>query len=148
MDLKIRPYTEADYQYTHDLQKENVISYIDKYWGGWNSDIFRRDVCPDITWIIECDGQMAGFFVLSLKEKAHLRNIEIAAAFRNKGLGSQVMDHCERESVKKGFNELYLEVFLDNPARSLYERLGYKTYRVSETHYMMKKQLKKPVTNS
>ena len=53
MKLEIRQYTEGDYQFTHNLQRVNMISYIDKYWGGWNSDIYRKDIRPEITWIIK-----------------------------------------------------------------------------------------------
>ena len=56
-------------------------------------------------------------------------------------MGNRVLSHCEHESVKKGFDSLFLEVFLDNRARILYERLGYKTYKLTDSHYMMKKRL-------
>jgi ribosomal protein S18 acetylase RimI-like enzyme len=142
MKLEIRQYTEEDYQYTHDLHRLNMISYVDKYWGGWNSDIFRKDVRPEITWIIETDGQKVGFFVLNFEEKAHLMNIQISPTYQGKGAGSQTISHCENESIKKGFDYMYLESFLDNPALHLYQRLGYKTYKVTESHYVLKKKLK------
>lgn len=118
-----------------------MIHFVDKYWGGWNSDVYRRDVCPENTWIVEYDGRLAGFFVLAFKEKAHLTNIQINSSFRNKGLGTKVLQHCESESQKRGFDTLYLQSFLDNRARYLYERLGYKTYKMTDCHYMMKKDL-------
>ncbi len=142
MKLEIRQYTEEDYQYTHDLHRLNMISYVDKYWGGWNSDIFRKDVRPEITWIIETDGQKVGFFVLNFEEKAHVMNIQISPMYQGKGAGSQTISHCENESIKKGFDYMYLESFLDNPALHLYQRLGYKTYKVTESHYVLKKKLK------
>ena len=90
---------------------------------------------------IEYKGQKAGFFVLSFESKAYLKNIQISSDFQNMGLGSQTLEHCELESVNRGFDTLFLEVFLDNPARQLYERLGYATFEFTESHYMMKKQL-------
>lgn len=139
--MNIRPYTEADYQFTHDLHRENMLRFIDRYWGGWNSDIFRRDVRPADTWIVEFVGERAGFFVLTLGEKAHLANLQIALAFRNRGLGTRVLHHCEAESSRRGFETLFLESFLDNRARFLYERLGYRTYDITDSHFMMKKGL-------
>lgn len=121
-----------------------MITYVDKFWGGWNSEIFRRDVCPEITWIIEYMGRKAGFFVLSFESKAYLRNIQIDSDLQNKGLGSQTIVYCEIESINKGFDTLYLEVFLDNPAQQLYERLGYVTYQVTKSHFKMKKDLTHP----
>ncbi len=142
MKLEIRQYTEEDYQYTHNLHRENMMSYIDKYWGGWNSNIYRKDVRPEITWIIEADGQKVGFFVLNFEIKAHLMNIQISPAYQGKGVGSQTISHCEKESIKRGFDYMYLESFLDNPALHLYQRLGYKTIKVIESHYVLKKELK------
>ena len=141
MKLEIRQYTEKDYQYTHDLHRENMITYVDNYWGGWNSDIYREDVRPEITWIIENDGQRVGFFVLNFEKNAHLMNIQVSPTYQGKGAGSQTISHCEDESIKRGFDYMYLESFLDNPARQLYERLGYNTYKVTESHFMMKKEL-------
>ena len=141
MKIQIRPYTEKDYNYTHDVHRKNMMTYVDKYWGGWNSDVYRRGVCPDMTWIIEYKSQKVGFFVLSFESKAHLRNIQISSDYQNMGLGSKTLEHCECESINKGYDSLYLQVFLDNPARQLYERRGYVTYKVTESHFMMKKDL-------
>jgi ribosomal protein S18 acetylase RimI-like enzyme len=139
--IKIRPYSKEDYQFTHDLHRENMIDYVNKYWGGWDSDIYKKDICPKLTWMIDYEGEKAGFFVLSLEKKAHLRNVQISPSFQNKGLGSWVLDYCEQACVKEGFNFLYLEVFRDNPAKILYERLGFEVYKVTKSHYMMKKEL-------
>lgn len=117
-----------------------MTTYVEKYWGGWNSDIYRKEVCPEITRVIEYESRKAGFFVLSFESKAHLKNIQISSEFQNMGLGSRALEHCELESKQRGFDSLYLEVFLDNPARLLYERLGYVNYEVTESHFLMKKE--------
>ena len=139
--MNIRPYTKEDYLFTHDLHQENMIAYIDKYWGGWNSDIYKRDLQPDQTWIIFHDEKRAGFFVLTFEKKAYLSNIQIRSPFQNMGLGTRVLDHCEKESKKRGFNSLFLQAYIENRARNLYERLGYKTYDTTDSHYLMKKDL-------
>ncbi|MFC1838990.1 GNAT family N-acetyltransferase [Thermodesulfobacteriota bacterium] len=139
--MNIRPYTEEDYLFTHDIHQENMITYIDKYWGGWNSDIYKKDIRPENTWIIEHDGKGAGFFVLAFDEKAHLSNIQVQVSFQNMGLGAKVLNSCEAECIKRGFTSLFLEAYLENRARNLYERLGYKTYHITDSHYLMKKDL-------
>lgn len=141
VEITIRPYTDDDYRFTHDLHHRNMGSYVDRYWGGWDSEIFRRDVQPEITWIIEIENRNVGFFVLSLETKAHLKNIQIHPDFQSSGLGSRIVGHCEAKAVKNGFDTLFLEVFLDNPARRLYERLGYGVYEVTSSHYLMSKTL-------
>ena len=141
--MKIRPYIDDDYYFTHDLHRENMLSYIEKYWGGWNSEVYKKDLLPDNTWIIEYNEEKAGFFVLTFDEKADLTNIQIKSSFRNMGLGTQVLKYCESEIIKKGFDCLFLQSFLENRARHLYERLGFKTYDITNSHYLMKKELNK-----
>ena len=137
----IRQYKKSDYQFIHDLHFENMKYFVDKYWGGWDSDIFKKDVNSKITWIIEHQKERAGFFVLSFRDKAYLRNIQINNSYQNLGIGKYVINQCETICLKKGYDFLYLDVFLDNRAKILYEKLGYKTYRTTDSHYMMKKYL-------
>ena len=47
--MKIRSFINGDYQFTHDLHRENMISYVEKYWGGWDSDIYKRDLRLEVT---------------------------------------------------------------------------------------------------
>ncbi len=141
MEIHIRPYTESDYQFTYDLHRRNMLPYVEKYWGRWNPEIFKRGVRTEITWIIEYDDTKVGYFVLNFDAQALLGNIQIDSRFQNLGIGSQVLTHCEVESKNNGFDILYLQVFCDNPARQLYDRFGYVVYEVTETHYLMKKQL-------
>ncbi len=49
-----------------------MVFYIDKYWGGWDSETYRKDLLPDQIWIIEYKGKMAVFIVLTFAEKADL----------------------------------------------------------------------------
>ena len=146
-DFKIRicPYKKSDYQYIHDLHFENMKYFVDKYWGGWDSDIFKKDINSKITWIIEYEKHIAGFFVLSFREKAYLRNIQINYSYQNLGIGNYVLNQCESECLRKGYDFLYLDVFLENRVKNLYEKLGYKTYRITDSHYMMKKYLYKNI---
>ncbi len=139
--IEFVPSTEDDYLFVHDLHRENMISYIDQYWGGWNSEIFQRDFNPSSTWIILFDGKKAGFFVLHQSKKAHIANIQILPDYQMKGIGSRILNHCESISIKNGFNGLYLEVFITNPAKALYERYGFETYEETESHFKMMKLL-------
>ena len=34
--LNFRAFTEADYKFTHDLHRKNMIEYVDKYWGRYS----------------------------------------------------------------------------------------------------------------
>ena len=61
------------------------------------------------------------------KKRAYLFAFRIRPAWRNRGIGTRMMDHIERDLPRRGFLFVTLNVAKENPgARRLYERLGYK----------------------
>ena len=53
-------------------------------------------------------------------------DIEIDEAWRGRGVGRAAMELAEREARNRGCVEIGLSVIADNPARRLYESLGYR----------------------
>lgn len=64
-------------------------------------------------------------------------DIEIDAAWRGRGIGRAVMILAEAEARSHGCVEIGLSVVADNPARRLYESLGYREASV---------RMRKPLT--
>lgn len=60
----------------------------------------------------------------------HLFALEVAEPARNQGVGADIVRWVEEEARRRGQRRVYLEVRIDNPARRLYHRLGYR--RVGE----------------
>jgi ribosomal protein S18 acetylase RimI-like enzyme len=63
-------------------------------------------------------------------------DIEIDEAWRGRGIGRAAMELAEREAQLRGCVEIGLTVTADNPARRLYESLGYR-----EASIRMRKRL-------
>jgi ribosomal protein S18 acetylase RimI-like enzyme len=83
---------------------------------------------PDATFsIVEVDGEPAGrLYVSRGLEAGEVRIIDIALIerFRGQGIGTYVLDGLLREADAAGARaSIHVEV--DNPARRLYERLGF-----------------------
>jgi len=80
------------------------------------------------------DGEVVG--TVSITESVrplrgvHLFALEVAEAARNQGVGADIVRWVEGEARRRGQRRVYLEVRIDNPARRLYHRLGYR--RVGE----------------
>jgi len=56
----------------------------------------------------------------------HLFALDVAAAFRRRGIGAALIETVERESSLRILDGVWLDVAIDNKdARRLYERLGY-----------------------
>jgi ribosomal protein S18 acetylase RimI-like enzyme len=60
---------------------------------------------------------------------------------RGEGIGTRLMNAIEDAARDAGFAQISLSVDADNPARKLYERLGYATLTVDEGGVRMLKEL-------
>ncbi|MDN3505228.1 MAG: GNAT family N-acetyltransferase [Rhabdochlamydiaceae bacterium] len=84
----------------------------------------------------EYDGEICGNTILYISpftknKRQCLFMIIVGEKFRNKGIGSMMLDHLfEVAKNEHNINLLHLEVYEDNPARKLYERKGFEQYGV------------------
>ena len=60
----------------------------------------------------------------------HISELNVDAAYRNRGIGGALLDHAEREARAAGHPCMSLSTTTINPARRLYERHG---FHVAET---------------
>jgi ribosomal protein S18 acetylase RimI-like enzyme len=63
-------------------------------------------------------------------ESYYIAEIDVDAAYRNKGIGGALLDYAEEEARAAGHRLMSLTTSTTNPARRLYERHG---FRVVET---------------
>jgi ribosomal protein S18 acetylase RimI-like enzyme len=56
----------------------------------------------------------------------HLFALEVAPERRGHGIGSALVEHVLAEAERRGCVRVYLEVRVNNPARRLYHRLGFR----------------------
>ena len=67
---------------------------------------------------------------------AFLANVEIVPAYQGRGLGTALLRHVIAEAGARGL-PVRLQVLKFNPARRLYERLGFVVTGETETHDLM-----------
>jgi ribosomal-protein-alanine N-acetyltransferase len=56
----------------------------------------------------------------------HLFALEVATALRGRGIGRRLVEFVLEEARRRGCRRVFLEVRIDNPARRLYHRLGFR----------------------
>jgi GNAT superfamily N-acetyltransferase len=126
---------------------EVVIAHpeLARYHEGWG----RRG---DLAVIAERDGDIVGASLCRLfTEENHGHGYvddetpELAVAVwdghRGEGIGTRLMGAIEVAARAAGFSRLSLSVDADNPARRLYDRLGYQELSVDDEGVRMLKEL-------
>lgn len=143
MKYNFRNCTLDDFDFLFELKKQNFKWYVDKIWG-WNDEDQQQRLKQDLEEhlahkrIILIDNKLAGVYVIHTTENGDLfiNEISILKEYQNKGIGRKILEEQLKENHLKGIRTI-LQVFKDNPAKSLYERLGFKVYGETETHYQM-----------
>jgi GNAT superfamily N-acetyltransferase len=126
---------------------EFVIAHpeLARYHEGWG----RRG---DLAVIAEREGEVVGASLCRLftaEDHGHgyvdAGTPELAVAVwdghRGEGIGTRLMDAIEEAARMAGFLQLSLSVDADNPARRLYDRLGYEELAVDDAGVRMLKEL-------
>ena len=140
MEVSTRQASQADFEWLYELKVASRRRYIEAVYG-WDDDaqrkFFKDDFRPQGIEIITADGSDAGMFkVTQDKEGFFLERIEIHPKFQSRGVGSRIVQGILDEPLEKN-KSVNLFVFKVNPARNLYERLGFRIVEETETHYRM-----------
>ncbi len=117
-------------------------AYVEQTWGRWDdtnqAERFRQNFQPDHVQVIVVDGHDAGLLHIErTPEEIFLVNIQISPEFQNRGLGTEVM-HALLGEARTSQLPLRLQVLKVNPARRLYERIGFAVAVETDTHYQMR----------
>lgn len=87
----------------------------------------------------EIDGELAGYALLSLRkgsQAVRIYSIAVDARFGRRGVGSALLQACEKYARGWQKSELTLEVRYDNaPAIALYEKSGFRQFGEHAGYY-------------
>jgi ribosomal protein S18 acetylase RimI-like enzyme len=143
MDFTFRPAADSDYAWLWELKRLTMRTYVENMWGGWDDaaqeDFFRRNFVPATVRVIVVEGQDVGLLHVEREADAlFLANLQILPDFQNRGLGSAVVRHVIEEARATGLG-VRLQVLKSNqPARRLYERLGFEITQEGGMHDQMR----------
>ncbi|MDX1613821.1 MAG: GNAT family N-acetyltransferase [Candidatus Promineifilaceae bacterium] len=138
----LRPAAAADESFAYRVKKEALGPYVEKTWGWdetWQRDYHRRNFNHLEVQIIEVEDEPVGTLMVERGPAAMLlHGIYILPHFQRRGVGSTVIADLLAEAQEARL-PLRLQVLKVNPARRLYERLGFRVVGGTDHHFLMMK---------
>jgi ribosomal protein S18 acetylase RimI-like enzyme len=139
-DVRLRPATFDDIDALYWIHRAALGPYVEQTWGWdeeWQAGHFREHFDVSVRRVIEYRGQAIGFLdVIEEEGRTLLASIRITPEFQRRGIGTSLIRGVLHGAASRRV-PVVLRVLRINPARSLYERLGFETVGASDTHYTM-----------
>ncbi|MEM1055574.1 MAG: GNAT family N-acetyltransferase [Bacteroidota bacterium] len=155
MSLTLRPATDADrpflltvYASTREREMERVpwdyeqkASFLLMQFNA--QDTHYREHYPEASFdVIEADGEPVGrLYVSRWPEEIRIVDIALLPAARGRGLGSQLLNDLFEESRQSG-KPVSIHVEKENPARRLYDRLGFREVEDRGVYLLMRREVR------
>jgi GNAT superfamily N-acetyltransferase len=140
MTLGLRQATERDVDFLWWLHGATMRTYVEAIWG-WDEavqrELFQERFDPARLQIVERAGEAIGYISVERREHSiFLSAIEVEPDSQSQGIGTRLIRDLQDEAERQGI-PVRLRVLQGNPARRLYERLGFAATGETETHIMM-----------
>ena len=127
-----RPMLETDLERVVEIEKASMPS-------PWSKELFDEELKRQAAhyFVVEKAGEVAGYIgYWEAPEEAHIINLAIGPAFRNQGLGREMMNDCMEYARKRGAKLATLEVRQSNEAaQRLYEKCDFRTVAIRKKYY-------------
>lgn len=146
-EYTLRSALEADIEELYALHVETMRGYVVATFGPWDEAEQRRvywdrwerikvDTARRTLDVVLVDGAVAGYLdVEDEGEYVALNNIRVAPSMQGLGLGGALVQRVIAEAAPRAVQLRMLRV---NPARRLYERLGFRVVEETPTNCVMR----------
>ena len=142
LEFELRRATVADTKFLWDVFRVSMKDYITQTRGEWNEQReesqFRHQLDLSAAQVILSKNLEVGFIMAPIKDNARwIHTICMVPEHQNRGIGTEVIRSVIAEAETQKM-PLFLSVLKVNPARRLYERLGFVVIEETEHHFRMK----------
>lgn len=135
--IHFRTIESSDYDFLWILHNAALKKYVTATWGwneDWQREYFAKEFNTENGKIIVFENQDAGFLWYKVNPfENSLVSIKLLPEFQNKGIGTKII----KELIENSDKSIILQVLKINPARCLYERLGFMVSNENNTHFEM-----------
>lgn len=141
MNYNLRAALESDLLPMMRIAHEGLKPYLEALGDRWDREHheaeFKKHFQAEEISIILIDNQEVGYFKLTKSsDSSFLEGIYIQSQSRNQGIGSKVILDLAKRCSEMG-SPLQLTVLKTNPAKSLYERLGFSVIDETDRNFLM-----------
>lgn len=139
--VNLRRTVAADASFLYEVLEQTMREYVVNTWGQWLEQDARKataaDAAAGVAEIVEVDGRPAGWLrVDRLVTHIQLEQLFLLAVYQGKGIGAYLVEELQFEAKLKHL-PLRLRVLRVNPAKRLYERLGFRVISATDERFFM-----------
>jgi len=147
----LRAATDQDAAFIYGLRVAGLRDYVAQIWG-WDEAFqaarFQERFDPACYQVVVVAGLDIGAVAVEWRDEVvFLADIEILSEWRGQGLGAAIVSTLLAEAGHRGL-PVALQVLKVNPARRLYERLGFRVVEETPTHELMRTAGPEPINGS
>jgi ribosomal protein S18 acetylase RimI-like enzyme len=147
--VSLRASSWDDAAFLYHLLKASMQSYVAQTWGWdeqWQQAYFQKTFDPARNQIIVMAGQDVGVISVEKGEQeVFLSRLYILPEYQGRGIGTQLIKRVLAEAFGDNL-PVSLRVLRVNPAKELYERLGFVVVEETDVRYLMKATPPQPQT--
>lgn len=128
--IEILPFNEADFNALYEIETSAHLV-------PWSEGTFKNNQGERyLNLKLTLNSQPIAFAICHwVLDEATLFNIAVAPAYQGKGYGKQLLNALIQQLQKQGIKQLWLEVRESNPARHLYEAIGFNEVDIRKNYY-------------
>lgn len=140
MDIEFRNVKDNDFDWLYDLRSQTMANYVNDSGEKFNSETQSKRIMKEYESIkiVRSDNQDIGMFkVKRNSDKWEIIQIQLLPNYQHLGIGTKLIKSLQAEASKQGV-AIFLSVLKVNPAKQLYERLGFEVFQEKEKSYTMR----------
>ncbi|WP_192458074.1 GNAT family N-acetyltransferase [Musicola keenii] len=141
MHLELLPATESDINYLLHLRTLTMKRYLEDVGAPTDKETFLQRIRHEFAHanIIMVDSQRAGLFkyrFIAEQQHWYLLQIQVHPDYQHRGIGGMLISDVIARAAKH-HHPVVLSVLKSNPARKLYERLGFRITSEGAQEFIM-----------
>ena len=142
-EIHLRVAGEDDLEFLFVTLREALGPYVERTFGAWDEEAQRRrffaETRPETHQVVEQGGRRIGCLKVARRpDEIAIQRVFLLPAHQRRGIGTRLVRDVLREASDARV-PVRLRVFKVNPARRLWERLGFVVTGETATHFLMER---------